>query len=205
MLVTVSASYGAGGSVVAPGVAERLGVAFLDRVAASVTPSEEPHVVGEMASDGEDLSKSLWQRIIDSFAAAPPDVAEVAPLAWTDPAQRARERAEARLMEFAQAGGGVVLGWAGAAVLPQAFRVRLDGPVEARVRQGMAIEGVDEATARARLKRSDDIRRVYWRRLYRRDWRDPDLYHLWVDSTAVDLDTTVQLVVLAARAHAEAG
>jgi len=41
-LITVSASYGAGGSVVAPALAGRLGLPFLQRVTTSEGPSRSP-------------------------------------------------------------------------------------------------------------------------------------------------------------------
>ena len=200
-VITISASYGAGGSVVAPALAQRLGLPFLDR-ALPARAGRAEDVNREAAGPDEDLSRGLWQRIFDGFAATPPEIiGEVSPLMSGDAAQRVRSEAERHLRAFAAEGGGVVLGWAAGAVLPRAFRVRLDGPVEGRIRRGMAIEGIDESTARKRLQRSDDIRRVYWRRLYRRDWRDPDLYHLWVDSTAMDLDAVTDLLALAARAY----
>lgn len=207
-IITISASYGAGGSVIAPAVADRLGAAFLDRAVSARSGDDPRAVVAESASPQEDLSRGLWQRIFDGFAATPPEVVgELTPLMSGDAAQRVRTEAERQLRAFAAdcgEGGGVVLGWAGAAVLPEALRVRLDGPREARVRRGMEIEGLDAATAGRRLERSDDIRRIYWRRLYRRDWRDPDLYHLWLDTTVMDTDAAVDIIVTAARAHGSA-
>jgi hypothetical protein len=199
-LITVSASYGAGGSVVGPAVARRLDLPFLDR-AVPASGSDRPEAVSEGATPGEDLSRSLWQRIFDGFAATPPEVVgEVTPLMSGDAGHRVRVEAERRLHAFADEGGGVVLGWAGAVALPEAFRVRLDGPIEGRVRNGMAIEGLDEESVRRRLARSDEVRRVYWRRLYRQDWRDPDWYHLWIDTTVIDFDAAADLIERGARA-----
>ena len=39
------------------------------------------------------------------------------------------------------------------------------------------------------------------RRLYRCDPADASLYHLVIDSTAIPLDTVIELIVPAARAH----
>ena len=51
-LITVSASYGAGGSVVAPALAERLGLPFLQRVTTSEGHVAEPGPCDEQLSDG---------------------------------------------------------------------------------------------------------------------------------------------------------
>ena len=85
-------------------------------------------------------------------------------------------------------------------VVPTAFHVRLGGPEEARVRQAMRIGGVDEETARRRRADTDSVRETYLRRLHGRDWGDPSLYHLILDSTAVPFEVCADLVVAAARA-----
>jgi cytidylate kinase len=51
---------------------------------------------------------------------------------------------------------------------------------------------------------ADKARTAYVRRLYRADPADPALYHLVIDSTAMPLDAVTELIVAAARAHAEA-
>lgn len=199
-VIVVSASYGAGGSVIAPLVADRLGVPYLDRAVAARDSQRMGEEVREAAVSEEQVERGLWARIINALATAP---SEVGPS--VDPAEHPdrilRHEAERRLRHFAAGpSGGVVLGWAAAVVLPEAFSVRLDGPAERRTLQGMAIEGLDHDEARARLEETDEVRRLYWRRLYKRDWRDPDLYHLAIDSTAVDVATTADLIVRAATA-----
>ena len=51
---------------------------------------------------------------------------------------------------------------------------------------------------------ADKARTAYVRRLYRCDPADPSLYHLVIDSTAMPLDTVVELILTAARAHSAA-
>jgi cytidylate kinase len=99
-------------------------------------------------------------------------------------------------------GGGVVLGRAAAVLLredPRVLRVLLTGPPERRIAQGMAIQGIDHATAARRLERTDRARIAYHQTLYCVDPREPNLYHLVVDSTRVPLDTCVDLIAAAVR------
>lgn len=199
-VITISASYGAGGSVVAPAVAERLGVAYLDRAVAAGDSERMEEEVREAAVSEEEVERGLWQRAMSALAVTP---SEFGPggAGVLHPDRALRGEAENRLRAFAsESSGGVVLGWAAAAVLPDAFRVRLDGPPERRLVQGMEIEDLDADAARRRLDRTDEVRRLYWRRLYQRDWRDPDLAHLSIDSTALPLETVVDLVVAGAKA-----
>jgi cytidylate kinase len=73
--------------------------------------------------------------------------------------------------------------------------------VEARIRQGMALEGVDRETAERHVHDSDRARETYVRHFYRVDPRDPALYHMVLDSTAIGLDTCADLIAAAARAR----
>jgi cytidylate kinase len=85
--------------------------------------------------------------------------------------------------------------------VPQALHVHLGGPAEARVQQRMALDGIDHATARRRCELTDRTRLRYVRSAYGIDGEDPSLYHLMLDSTAVDLDACVDLIVMAAQAR----
>jgi cytidylate kinase len=189
-IVTISAAYGAGGSVVAPAVADALGVTFFDRATAA----------GEVAVD-EERTGGLWSRVLAALAQMPTEGGPSGPLAPASDDQVLRREAEDRLRRHVAGSDGVVLGWAGVLVIEGAFHVRLDGPADARARQGARIEGtLSEADARKRLEETDRIRTLYWKRLYKRDFWDLRPYHLVVDSTALDLDTVRDLVVTGARA-----
>jgi cytidylate kinase len=78
----------------------------------------------------------------------------------------------------------------------------LYGPRAARVEQGMWINRVDRRTAELYLDANDRARKGYVRRAYGVDPEDPFLYHLQIDSTALDLDLCVDLIVAAARSRA---
>jgi cytidylate kinase len=118
--------------------------------------------------------------------------------------QRLRGHGEAGIQRLLAGGGGVILGRAAAVVLgkDRGFHVRLDGPAERRVSQGAAVEGISVAEAQVRLRAADKARTAYVRRLYRTDPTDPSLYHLVIDSTVMPLDTVIELILVAARAHA---
>ena len=132
-LVTVAAFYGAGGSRVAPALAERLDVPFLGR----------PHLPHpeECGDEAPRLSK------LASMA-----------VAWGTPAglsvedllpdEAKRREFEREVQALAETGRGVILGRAGVALLrrhPGVLHVLLDGPKAARVEQAMAIEGISHA------------------------------------------------------------
>jgi len=111
------------------------------------------------------------------------------------------------LRERAATGNAVVLGRAAAVVLrddQRALRVRLDGPLDARIAQAMALEGIDLQEAERRLKQNDKAREGYVRHFYGVDARDPRLYHLVIDATAIPPGACVELIAVAARAREHA-
>ena len=202
-LITVSASYGAGGSVVAPALAERLGLPFLQRVTTSEGHPAPPGPCDEQMT-AEEVKATPVHRLLASFTEAMPAGPTQSPPSIHHQDHDLRSHGEAGIQRLLVTGGGVILGRAAAVVLgkDRGYHVRLDGPPERRIAQGAVIEGVGEQEARARLRTADKARTAYVRRLYRTDPADPSLYHLVIDSTAIPLDTVIELILAAARAHA---
>jgi len=195
-LVTFSAAYGAGGSIVAPAVASALGFPFLDR-AVPVARSADVRPDAESASE-EERTEGFLTRLLSSFAAGPDGTAGVGAVVPGGRDEEVRRQAQARVEAFGSA-DGVILGWGSSVLAKHAFHVRLDGPEEARIRQATWIGGIDLDTARRRRADTDSVRETYLRRLYGRDWRDLSLYHLVLDSTALPLEVCADVVVAAAR------
>jgi cytidylate kinase len=201
-LITVSAAYGAGGSVIAPALAGRLGLPFLQRVTTSEGHVAEPGPCDEQLS-AEEVRATPVHRLLAHFTQAMPAGPTQSPPSTHHQDEHLRGHGEAGIHRLLAGGGGVILGRAAAIVLgkDRGFHVRLDGPAERRVVQGAAIEGISQEQARERLGAADKARTAYVRRLYRCDPADSSLYHLVIDSTAMPLDTVTELIVTAARAH----
>ena len=205
-LITVSASYGAGGSVVAPALADRLGLPFLQRVTTSEGHPAEPGPCDEQLST-EEVKATPVHRLLAHFTQAMPAGPTQSPPSTHHQDEHLRGYGEAGIHRLLAAdGGGVILGRAAAVVLgkDRGFHVRLDGPPARRVVQGAAVEGISEEEARERLRAADKARTAYVRRLYRTDPADAALYHLVIDSTAIPLDAVIELILATARAHSAA-
>jgi len=138
-VVTISATFGAGGSTVGPAVAERLGLPFIDRAVPATVAAEIGCTLEEaLAHDGR--TESGIGRIL-AGAARLPNVS----LAGMDiylpdrtilPEEEFVTRTEQVIKRTVEVDGGVVLGRAGAVVLadrPHTLHVRLDGPRERRL------------------------------------------------------------------------
>jgi len=200
--VTIAATYGAGGSVIAPQVAERLGLPMIDRA----IPVPLAH----------ELAGHLQQVLADDEHRRPGPVArallramDLSGLYVGVPVHHSRLGADERVATTEEAlrycadrGGAVVLGRAGVFVLrhrDDTLHVRLDGREDARLHQAMSHEDLDEATALAQLRETDRARSAYVGHFYPgQRWDDPANYHLVIDSTAIGLDVCVDLIAAAA-------
>ncbi len=197
-LVTVSASYGAGGSVVAPALADRLGVPFLQRATTSARGAGAAEPCAErLTPDEADLTPTHW--LLACLASAMPTGPTQSPPPSRYQDEFVRRHCEEGIRRLADADAGVILGRGAAVVLGKGrgFHVRLDGPPGLRAVQGAAIEGISENQARDHQAAADRTRDAYVRRLYRTDPADPRHYHLIIDSTAVPLDTVTEIILRA--------
>jgi cytidylate kinase len=195
-LVTLSASYGSGGSQVGPALARRLDVPFVDR---AVSPA-----LAHRLAEAENESR-FWRLICSISPAGGLTAGSIHAASELDDRLTDRDALEFALREAASSGDVVILGRAGALALredPRALHVRLHGPAEARVLRAMEIEAIDEATARQRLRETDRARERFVRDIYGLDPTDPALYGLVLDGTVFDTEQCVEIIATAALAHA---
>jgi len=201
--ITIAATYGAGGSIIGPAVAERLSLPFVDRAipTAIVKQIHEPLVsaLADDSSAGSNVGR-IFNNVLSSaglFAGVPFDADQLGlspEVAQTEVAIRA----------VADAGGAVILGRAAVFVLKDrtdVFHVRLDGDVEARCHAAMEHEHIDHNAAAKMQHDTDQARRAYIAHFYPRcgNWDDPRHYHMVLDSTAISLDACVDLIVRGAQ------
>jgi cytidylate kinase len=198
-LVAISASYGAGGSVIGRALAQRLGVPFVDR-AIPVQVAERLDVTPQEAAELEQPSPGGWlERMLRGFIATDASVPTALP-PQTITSEDFRRATEEVLHMQAATGAGVILGRAAVIVLrqdPRVLRVRLHGPRDARIAQAMALSGIDAATAERALDQLDRTHEDYARR-YGADLSDPSLYDVALDATRFDVRACVDLLAAAA-------
>jgi cytidylate kinase len=82
---------------------------------------------------------------------------------------------------------------------PDVLHVRLDGPPDRRLAAAVAHFRRPEGDVRRERDAADAAREAYVRHFYRCDPASPRNYHLVIDSTALPVDTVVELIVVAAR------
>ena len=197
-LVTISASYGAGGSRIGPAVAQRLGVEFLDRAIPTRVADRLGCSLDDAFAHDESLGDAIG-RLASSFALLP-ELAGAMVQAGVFAGEDYRRETETLIREHASEGGAVILGRAAAVILrdhPDAVHVRLDGPPQRRVAQAMELEGFSKSDAERLRRDGDRAREAYVRHFYGCDARDPALYHLVIDSTTLPTEVVVEVIAAA--------
>jgi cytidylate kinase len=200
-VVTLAALYGAGGSVVGPRVAERLGVPFLDR-AIPRSVARRAGLPEAAVADIDEEPRSGWSRMLERLARASPPFGASGQPERLDVESRTLHGEIERFLADASRSGGVVLGRGGAVVLasvPGALHVYLGGSRDRRIERVMDVHGVDRATAARRTDAHDRARRDYVRSVYGIEGDDPALYHLMIDAVSLGIDVCVDLIVAASE------
>jgi cytidylate kinase len=200
-VVTLSASFGSGGSAVGPMLAERLGATFADR-AIPTSVAEQMAVPLEHALARDESTASRFDRLMLSFAS----VGAYGPLPTAAEEHAYRDATEAAIRRHAESGNAVILGRAGMIVLkddPTVLKVRLHGPEAARIRLGMELLDLSREESEKTLRRTDRARDAYIRNLYGADPDDPCLYHLMLDGPSLGPAGCVE-VILATAAQLQA-
>lgn len=206
-VLTISASFGAAGSVLAPRLAEHYGLPFVDRLLTVDVTEEAARDAAGMGAQrsheeltADERAASPGNRLFTYLARAASVGTITAPMVLMDSDDELRERAESGLAGIDRGRGAVVLGRAAAVVLdgrPRAFHVRLDGPVDRRVRAAALLEGISEEEAARRQVSTDRSRELWVKRLYRADPTAAKWYHLVLDPTVLGHDRAFDLITRA--------
>lgn len=197
--ITVSREYGSSGGEIAARLAGRLGWQLIDHEVV-VRVARQLHVSEADAAEYDERVESLAGRILGSLHLLQPMLPPVldAPQAMTS---RAFYEARCRVIEGAIATGPVVIVGRGAqahlARRRDVLHIRIVAPLAARIPYVQHREGLDEAAARARIIKKDDERRRYLQTFYQREPGDAHLYDLIVNTGVLDLDSAVDLILLA--------
>lgn len=209
-IVTISRTFGAGGSPIGLILATRLGAEFVDRKIVAAVAARSG--ISEAEARGYDEQvRSVWQRVAAALTAGRTELA--VPLPPTDEAdagmgveERLAKLTKAVIQEEAAHGNAVIVGRGGAFFLrghPNVLHVQVHAPLETRVRNLLAQmeelpEGArpDEASLRQLCGSIDAQRGEYLRRLFGINWLDPTHYDLSIDTQTFDFESAADLIEL---------
>ncbi|MEJ5377819.1 MAG: cytidylate kinase family protein [bacterium] len=182
-VITISRTLGSNGAAIGKEAARRLKYRFFDR---------------------EELLRMARQR---NYLRAELEVLDEKGLSLFDVLFRDRPKeflsflCEA-ICDAAEADNVVIVGRGGQAILrdlSSAFHVRIDAPVESRVKAVMERFGDSERKARRRIQEVDEERALFVKQAFGVDWADPLQYHLVLNTGVIDKTTAAKMLVQAFR------
>ena len=202
-VVTLNEEYGAGAALIAPRIAEQLGVPYAGLAFSSEdlerASSSNPMVLADDAA-------GRTRRWLHSFSWPGVDV-NVATASGDARVGRDLVRKNIdEVMGLVKGFGGVVLGRDATAILGQmrgAVHIRVIGEVEDRIERATETYGISREVAQQRQVREDRMRPRMSRRLMHWEPTDEGRYHLIIDSSRMSLDEAVEEIVAAVEAERE--
>jgi cytidylate kinase len=112
------------------------------------------------------------------------------------------DRLNAVIYELARLGSAVILGRGGNMLfrsLPYALHVRVIASQEKRVRN-LVERGYKREAAALAMKKSDQERESFIKFAFHRDWNNPELYDLVLNTDKLTVNTAADMILCAARA-----
>jgi cytidylate kinase len=223
-IVTFSRQLGSGGNEIAAGVAEALGLRFIDREIINRAAHEAgvPKIaLQEMEYEGQ---RTLVEQVLDILRQMPP---------LPNPLETAQREAATPLSvhfggifsptvrpmsiamgdyvrivgmvirDLAREGRVIIVGRGSQVLLkdhPAALHIQIVAPFWHRVKAIMEREGLERRATVSRVRISDRARADYLRRYHNVRWLDPHLYDLVINTDKVPVEVAVGLIVEASRA-----
>jgi len=200
LLIAIGRTMGAGGSFVGRRLATRLGCRYLDRELL-LEAAGRLHQDPEALEDFDERHLSFWERTRMAYAFTAGESPYTPPPVMVDDME-VFDTQKAILREAAEKGPAVVVGRAGFAVWrsePGLLSVYLHAPLEVRAKRIQKIYklgSLDEA--REMVVQSDRQRERFIKAASGLDWRDPENYHLCVDTARLGTAEAIELIYGAA-------
>jgi cytidylate kinase len=203
-VITITRQYGAGGSLVARLVAERLGWTVIDNEFVGEV-AKRAGVPAEEVAAREERAPSLMERLASTLAISSPEMFVPGDLV-AEPDEEALIRITERVIAEAAAHGRVVLVGRGATAYLGAAREEgaavhayVVAPRDVRIQTVVIRLAVDAAEAAKTVDEIDAARERYLERYYRRRRDDAANYHVVVNTAGLGYEGAAGVIVDVAR------
>jgi CMP/dCMP kinase len=196
-VVTISRMFGSGGSEVAELVATALGWTLLDDAVIDAVAARLGVAPAEVKAR-EERVPSLAERLVDTLSLASPELAPATAAGLTPSEGQLVEVTHHVIEEVVQAGPAVLVGRGAQCVLAEredALHVFCYAPRAALVRRTVERLGLTPAEAERRVADTNRQRERYVRRHWDRAWRDPENYHVCLDTAWLGVPGAASLIV----------
>ena len=196
-LITITREFGAGGSELAAALGGQLGWRVLDQDIARLV-AERLGVAVEQVSARDEHAPGILERIGSVVLRTSPELMPAPEVLRMPAPDDIAGAVRALLTEAAATPPLIVVGHGAQALFhgrPRTLHVRLVAPLADRVRRICHRTGCTGGDAVGLAHRMDAERIFYVRHYHERDWHDPLLYHLQVNTAALDIDEATRAVL----------
>lgn len=196
--ITISRQYGSGGGEVAMRLARRLGWQLIDHeIVAQV--ARQLGITEDEARVYDERSQSFIERALNALQVAMP-ILPPSPMSPGQYEQVYNEAVQQVVETAANTQHVVIVGRTGQVILADrrdVLHVRIVAPLRRRINYVARREGLSESEAQTRIQLKDRDRARYIQAQYGYDVNDPALYDLVINTGVIDLDSAIDLVLLA--------
>jgi cytidylate kinase len=203
-IITIARQLGAGGAEVADRLSDALGWRLLDRALVERIATDlnvTPDQVEAQAERVESFVERLGMYLSEGYPQSLPV------LEWVSAEQTARA-AKRVVTAVVDEGPAVIVGHGAQCVLRddrRAFHVLVYGSEPARIERAARRYEVDPEEAARRIRASDADRTRYIRENFGREWLNPTLYHLCIDTGRVGIPEAARLIQSAVERYFATG
>ena len=206
-IITISRSFGSGGSEVATLVAKSLGWPLLDNAVVDEVAARTG-LSRDAVAAREERVPSFAERLANAMTLSTQEMLSPIARATLPPTEDRILEVTRRVIEEAASRGSVVIVGRGAQMMlaarGDAFGVFCDAPREALVRRCMFRDGLSQHDAERRVDEVNRQRAAWTKTHWGREWRSPETYHLCVNTDLLSVDGAAEAIVQTAKRFFEA-
>ncbi|MGP8153619.1 MAG: AAA family ATPase [Smithella sp.] len=203
--ITISRQTGSGGTYIGYLAAKKLDFRYLDREILQKAANQmgiEPQMLERF--DGR--SVPLLERVINSFCFGTPEVPNV-PVFKKPIYNKDLFALQSNIIkQITGQCSAVIVGRGGFYILkdrPDTIHIFIHAPFDYRVECIMKEQKMDDTAAKAMVRESDRMRARFIRDIIGIDWMDARNFHLCLDSSVIDLSTSVEIITKLVKKKAD--
>ena len=179
-IIAISRGTKSGGLELTDRLSKRLGYRTLSREEVITESARKFNIMEEFLQMKLDKTPSLWQKFTNEY-------------------ERYICFIQCALLQAAKQDNVIYHGHAGQFLLrglPSVLKLRIEAPLEYRVRAVMAESDYTNDQAVAYIKKVDDERKRWVKMVYNQDWCDPSLYDMCVNLQNMSMDNICNVVAM---------
>ena len=190
-IIAIEREYASGGSEIGKKLAAKLGIPcygqeILERVAAKLDmPAHQLAQIEERATSSLLFGLAAYANVFSGKETSLLGIEQKLALA------------EADVIRNLSVNPCVLVGRRAAALLKDknnTFRIFIHADFSARMERAVSVYGIDRKQAEATLHRHDKRRANYFKATTEKAWKDPDMYHMFLNSSRLGIDAVVDIL-----------